>query len=103
MTEIDVRHALPEQVRRRLADTDAELIDAHIYDRRANTFVDCRFSKFEKRANDDGTVALVGYATTWDTWYDVAGGPPWGWSESIAKGAATKALAERDDVRFLFG
>lgn len=31
----------------------------------------------------------------------VAGGAPYGWSESIAKGAATKSLAERDDVRFL--
>jgi hypothetical protein len=31
----------------------------------------------------------------------VAGGAPFGWSETIARGAATKSIAERDDVRFL--
>lgn len=63
--------------------------------------VESRGYKIEARANADGTYHVSGYATTWDTWYDVAGGAPYGWSESIAKGAATKSLAERDDVRFL--
>jgi len=98
----EILHSLPEVVRRRLADTDVELVDAHLIGRRNNTFVDLRSRKFEKRVNEDGTVSLVGYATTWGTWYDVAGGPPFGWSESIARGAASKALAERDDTRFLF-
>lgn len=102
MPEIDRRHSLPEFVRRRLADSDEILIEAELYARRNTSFVDLRRRPLETRANEDGTVGLVGYATTWDTWYDVAGGAPYGWSETIVAGAANKALAERDDVRFLF-
>lgn len=94
-----MRHTLPDEVRARL--TDDALIAAHLLDRRAGRMVDVRPSRIELRANDDGTRTLTGYATTWDTWYDVAGGAPYGWRESIARGAASKSLAERDDVRFL--
>ncbi len=55
----------------------------------------------EIRENDDGTVTLDGYATVYDYPYDVAGGAPWGWSETIARGAADKSVRERDDVKFL--
>jgi hypothetical protein len=93
---------LPDEVRARLALDDDGLITAQIADRRARLgLVDTRAQRLEVRADDDGTRSLTGYATTWDTYYDVAGGPPYGWSETIVRGAATKSLAERDDVRFL--
>jgi HK97 family phage prohead protease len=98
------RSHLPEQV---LARLDVNPCELGIATRRpqANTvgnMIDVRTSRIELRAADGGTTrSLTGYATTWDTFYDVCGGPPWGWSETIAKGAATKSLAERDDVRFL--
>lgn len=61
-----------------------------------------RAAKIETRASDDANELIVeGYATTFDTPYDIAGGPPYGWSEKIARGAFTKTLRERDDVRFL--
>lgn len=50
-------------------------------------------------SSDD--LVIEGYAATFDTPYDVAGGPPYGWSEVIASGAFTKTLHERDDVRLL--
>lgn len=95
------RLILPDEVRARLGLTDDELVAAQIADRRASQLVDTRVQALELRSNDDGTRGLTGYATTWDTWYDVAGGAPYGWSESIARGAAAKSLAEHDDVRFL--
>lgn len=96
-----MKHTLPDEVRARLALSDDELITANLLARRANRFVDVRVVNVETRENDDGTRGVVGYATTWDTWYDVAGGAPWGWAETIARGSATKSLAEHDDVRFL--
>lgn len=68
--------------------------DAHI--------AEARRHQLEYRALEDGTMSVTGYALTWNTWYDVAGGPAaGGWSETILRGALDKALAERDDVRFL--
>lgn len=55
----------------------------------------------ELRSDDDGNLVLDGYATVYDYTYDVAGGPPWGWSETIVAGACTKSVQERDDVRLL--
>lgn len=94
-------NSLPAEVRDRLGAPPATLVDAGLAARSAGNIVEARGYKIESRVNDDGTVHLSGYATTWDTSYEVAGGPPWGWVESVAKGAATKSLAERDDVRFL--
>ena len=93
--------SLPDAVRERLAADSAKLVAGGIAARNGGNIVESRGYQIEARANDDGTYHVSGYATTWDTWYDVAGGAPYGWSESIAKGAATKSLAERDDVRFL--
>ena len=91
-----------DAVTARLTGDPALLVSAGLAARTAKgEFVEARSYHVETRANDDGTKGLVGYATSWDTWYDVAGGAPYGWSETIAKGAATKSLAERDDVRFL--
>lgn len=93
--------SLPDAVRERLAVDSTALITAGLAARSGVNVVESRGYQIESRVNADGTFHVSGYATTWDTWYDVAGGPPFGWSESIARGAATKSLAERDDVRFL--
>lgn len=59
--------------------------------------------QLELREGADGSVTLDGYATVYDVWYDVAGGPAkGGWREQIAAGAAAKSIAERDDVFLLF-
>jgi HK97 family phage prohead protease len=93
------------QVRDRLGLSDEELCAAGLAARRVTrhgaALIDTRTHHVEVRANEDGTRSITGYATTWETPYEVAGGPPWGWVETIARGAATKSLAERDDVRFL--
>lgn len=60
-----------------------------------------RTMRLECRANEDGTFHVSGYAATWGTAYDVAGGAPIGWTETVSRGAVDKSLAELDDVRFL--
>lgn len=60
-----------------------------------------RFSTPEVRVEDDGTVVVDGYATVYDYPYEVAGGPPWGWVETIAEGATRKSVMERDRVGLL--
>lgn len=95
------RLILPDEVRARLGLSDDDLIEAQLADLRRGQLVDVRARRVEARDNGDGTRGLLGYATTWDVPYEVAGGPPYGWSETIAKGAADKTLNERDDVRFL--
>lgn len=103
MTELARQYSLPEVVRRRLEADEEAFERANVCAARGKYVADLRSTaRLEPRKNADGTVSLVGYATTWDTWYDVAGGPPWGWTESIAKGAATKTLANRDVVHFLY-
>ena len=93
--------SLPDAVRQRL-DVDAgALATAGLAARTAHGIVESRAYQIEARQVGDGVFHVQGYAATWDTWYDVAGGPPYGWSETIVRGAVTKSLAERDDVRFL--
>jgi uncharacterized protein len=88
--------SLPATVVERLTDTTDVLVE------RKGNVEEQRRAKFEVRANDDGTFAIEGYASTTEVPYDVAGGPAaGGWSEVIARGAFSKALAERDDVRLL--
>lgn len=55
----------------------------------------------ELRASDTGELRLVGYATTWEQAYDVYGGPPWGWHETMAEGSWDRTLADKDDIRLL--
>lgn len=57
----------------------------------------------ETRADDETKSAICnGYATTYNSWYPVYGGPEnGGWNEMIASGACKKSLMEKDDVRFL--
>jgi len=57
--------------------------------------------RIELRVTAEGALEFEGYATTWDDFYDVAGGPPYGWREQFANGSLKKALREKDDVRLL--
>lgn len=64
--------------------------------------VEVRLAKVEQREAADGYVTIAGYAATFGTWYDVAGGPAaGGWSETISRGSVDKSIAEMDDVRML--
>jgi HK97 family phage prohead protease len=54
-------------------------------------------SGLELRAADDGNPVLTGYALVYDTRYDIGGGPDnGGFTEVIARGAATKSAKEAD-------
>lgn len=93
--------SLPDAVRERLGVESASLADVGLAARAAAGIVEARSYQIEAREVADGVFHVQGYAATWDTWYDVAGGAPYGWAETVAKGAVSKSLAERDDVRFL--
>ena len=55
----------------------------------------------ELRAEGD-SAHFTGYATTYDYWYEVAGGPErGGWMEMVAKGAGSATLKRKPDVRLL--
>lgn len=92
--------SLPDDVRERIGSSAAAMLHG-VAARSAGTIMEARAGQIEVRTNDDGTFHVSGYATTWDTPYEVAGGAPFGWTESIARGAADDALAARNDVRFL--
>lgn len=62
---------------------------------------DFALSEFEVRAEGDKGLTLTGYASVFDHDYDIYGGPPYGWTERIAKGAFTKTLSEKPDVQLL--
>lgn len=56
----------------------------------------------EMRAVDDSTVSFNGYATVYDTWYEVAGGPDkGGWNEMITSGAGSRTLNTKPSVMLL--
>lgn len=56
----------------------------------------------ELRANDDATeLTFEGYACITGVGYDMYGGPPYGWTEIVERGAFKKTLSERADVQFL--
>lgn len=63
------------------------------------------FSKLETRSiNEDGdTMTVDGYAVVWDVEYPIGGGAEssTGFDEKISRGAATKSLKEKDDVRLI--
>jgi HK97 family phage prohead protease len=63
-----------------------------------------RQQRLELRNVDDGHATFDGYATVWDHAYDVLGGPDkGGWTETVARGAARKTLAERTNRALLYG
>lgn len=95
----DLRN-LPTPVLERLAQLDD--VDLRAWQARQHgRTLEARSHELELRANDDGTIALTGYAAVWEVGYDVAGGAPYGWVETIARTACDKSLQERDDVRLL--
>jgi len=47
------------------------------------------------------TLRFEGYASVTEVAYEVYGGPPYGWIETIARGAFKKTLSEKPDVVFL--
>ena len=56
----------------------------------------------ELRAADSGAIEFHGYATVYDEWYPVGGGPErGGWNEIVAAGAAARTLNAKPDVRLL--
>lgn len=58
--------------------------------------------RFELRDNgDSGELTLEGHASVFDVEYEVAGGPPWGWIESVDTGAFDKTLKQGPDVALL--
>lgn len=61
-------------------------------------------ARLEVRSSTDGdtqTLSFDGYASTTDTPYELYGGPPYGWTEIIARGAFRKTLSENPDVELL--
>lgn len=96
----DLRN-LPTEVLERLADLSDRDLRAWCA-RQSGDLLEARLHAVEMRENDDGTVGLAGYATVYEHAYDVAGGAPYGWVETMARGACDKSVAERDDVRLLF-
>lgn len=50
----------------------------------------------------DSAVTIEGFATSYDVWYPMFGGPErGGWNERVSAGAAAKTLKEKPDVRLL--
>lgn len=93
---------LPDEVRARLAEHRLDLLEAGVAARQGGDLLEVRRAPLELREDEDGNPILDGYATTYGYPYDVAGGPPWGWTEEFVDGSCAKSVRERDDVRFLF-
>jgi HK97 family phage prohead protease len=55
---------------------------------------------FELRREGD-TLKLSGYASVFETPYDVFGGPPGGWTEIVDRGAFDRTLREKPDLHLL--
>lgn len=93
---------LPDEVVDRLADVDPYLLG--IGARSHGEIVEVRRMPLELRTDEEtGDPVVDGYASVWEHPYDVAGGAPFGWGETVARGAATKTLKEREkNVAFLF-
>lgn len=84
------------------ADVAARLDLRSVTARQGPALVEARLSSsLEVRQIGDNKAQIHGYATVYDYPYDVAGGPPYGWSETIARGATKKSVQEKDDVRLL--
>lgn len=98
---------LPEPVLERLArvfrDDKPGALTRDGFDvlQRNNVLEARRFATPEVRVAEDGTVVVDGYATVYEYPYEVAGGPPFGWIETIAEGATRKSVLERDRVGLL--
>lgn len=102
----DLRN-LPQPVRERLtagygADFLSERHRGFDIDYKGKTLEHRATPRLEVRSLADGTPVIVGYAAIYEHAYDVAGGAPYGWEETIARGAPDKSIDERDDVYLFF-
>ena len=89
MPERDLRN-LPPEVLARLADHGADLRTANLEVSQRGRLLEARsFTRGEVRLDEAGNPVLDGYATVYEYPYDVAGGAPYGWSETIAEGACS--------------
>ncbi|RTL05683.1 MAG: HK97 family phage prohead protease [Acidimicrobiia bacterium] len=101
MPEIDLRN-LPPQVLERIDAASVDLRGERLEVVDRGRVLEARsFATGELRVDDDGNPTIDGYATVYEFPYEVAGGPPYGWVETIAEGACVKSVRERDDVRLL--
>lgn len=92
----DLPKGLPADVADRLDDLTA------VCARFRSDLVEARLSsEIEVRMVSDDQAAVHGYATVYDFPYDVAGGPPYGFTETIARGATKRSVKNGADVRFL--
>lgn len=55
----------------------------------------------EFRSVGDGSLTLTGYASVFGNDYDVYGGPPFGWTESVDPGAFKTTLSQKPDLHLL--
>lgn len=96
----DFPKGLPAEVAGRL---DLPKLTTQAFDRRHGLIVvEKRIGRIKEiREVGNDIVDVIGYATVYDSPYDVAGGPPLGFRETIARGSAKKSIRDRDDVRFL--
>ena len=83
------------------ADVAARLDVGALTARQGGALVETRLSNVEVRMVGDDRAQIHGYATVYEWPYDVAGGPPYGFTETIAAGATKKSVSEKDDVRLL--
>lgn len=102
----DLRN-LPEPVRERLArgygdDFLSERHRGFDIDYRGKTLEHRATPRVELRSLADGTPVIVGYAAIYEHAYNVASGPPYGWTETVARGAVDKSIEERDEVYLFF-
>lgn len=92
----DLPKGLPGAVAKRLDDLRGVCV------RSRSEMVEVRLSAdLEVRMVGDNRAAVHGYATVYDFPYDVAGGPPFGFTETFARGATKRSIKNGADVRFL--
>jgi HK97 family phage prohead protease len=83
---------------RKLTVEERELRAAKLVDSRERRSIPV--SQFELRGEGNG-LRLLGYASVFDTAYDVIGGPPWGWVETVDRRAFDVTLKSEADVQLL--
>lgn len=107
MPDIDYRN-LPAEVLERLAEgfgegaINARKLPALHVTYRGQKLEHRAHRGIELRTSDAGEPIIDGYATVYEHPYEVMGGPPYGWTETIARGAADKSVAEQDEVYLFF-
>lgn len=96
------RLSLPAEVVARLELTEPRSGLVCVHNRATVTEERFAIAPVELRTSGAEDTGILGYASTTDVPYDVAGGPALGgWVETMARGAFDKTLQERDDVRLL--